>query len=91
MRSLELQKKEKQKMTDKGVAVKTVRSQVATGDRQDAAGGSAGDWETKVEEMVEAEVPLVRKRRRLMKAGENPTTKENVVAKDTGLVREVTE
>lgn len=58
-------------MTDKGDAVVTVRSQVATGDRQDAAGGSAGDGETEVEEMVKAEVPLVRKRRRLMKAGEN--------------------
>lgn len=33
MRSLELQTKEKQKVNDKGEAVETVRSQVATGDR----------------------------------------------------------
>lgn len=39
--------------------------------------------------MVEAEVLLVQKRRRLMKAGENPPTKENVAAEDTGLVRKV--
>lgn len=91
MRSLELQTKEKQKVMDKGEAVETMRSQVATGDRQDTAGRLAGDGETEVEEMMEAEVPLVRKKRRLMKAGENPPTKENVAAEDTRLVREVTE
>lgn len=94
MRSRELQTKEKQKVTKKGKAVKTVGGQGVAepmGDRQEATGGSAGKKETEAGEMVEADVPLVRKRKRLMKAEETASTKENVAVKETGPVRYVTE
>lgn len=94
LRSWELQTKEKQKGTEKGEAIQTMGGQGAMesiGDPQEAAGGAAGEGETEARETVEAEVLLVMKRRRLMKAGETALAKENVVAEKTGAVGEVAE
>lgn len=94
MWSRELQTKEKKKGTEKGEPIQTMGGQGATelmGDRQEVTGDAAGKGETEARETVEAEVPLVRKRKKLMKAGETAPTKKNVVAEKTGPVGEVVE
>lgn len=72
MRSQKLQTKEKRNGAEKGGTMGTAGSQDTTepmGDRQETAGGSTEEGKTETGEMVEAEVPLVQKRRKLMKAG----------------------
>lgn len=89
-----MQTKEKQKGMEKGEAVPTMGGQGATelmGNRPEAMGGATGEREMEARETVEAKVPLVRKRRRLMKAGETAPTKKNVVAEEKGPVGEVAE
>lgn len=91
MRSRELQTKEKQKATDKGEAIEAEISQAVAEpmeDRQQATVGSTGERQGEEEEALEAEVPLVRKRRSLTKAGEAKPVKERVAAQSTRPRRE---
>lgn len=81
-------------MTDEEEAVEAGISQVAaepTEDQQEAMVGSAGERQREVQDTVGADVPLVLKMRGLMKAGERPPPKENVVAKDVGPGRDIAE
>lgn len=53
-------------------------------EQPETAGGSAWKEQVGTEEMVEAEVPLSRKRRRLVKAGHLEPVQERVTAQSTG-------
>lgn len=61
------------------------------GEQQKATDRTTVEGETEAGGTVEAEVPLVRKRIRLMKPGEKLPAKENVTAEGTEQGREVTE
>lgn len=82
MRSRELQTKEKQKMVEKGL---TMEMAEPVEERPERAGGTTGEEPAGTEEMVEAEVPLVRKKRRIVKVGQAEPVQERSTAKATGL------
>lgn len=90
IRSRELQTKDKGKRTEKGQAAGTgsdLESREAAEPRreqQEATSGAAGEGDAEVEEVAEVEIPLVRKRRRLMRAGEMVPAREGVVPTGDG-------
>lgn len=74
--------KEKQKMVEKGLTMEMVEP---VEERPERAGGTTGEKPAGTEEMVEVEVPLVRKKRRLIKTGQAEPVQERSTAEATGL------
>lgn len=97
IQSRELQMKEKKKGTNKGQATGTAgglegrEAAELRGEQQEATGDAAEEGEVKVEEVSEVEVPLVRKRSRLMKAGNIRSAGEQVSAKEAMSTRDAAE
>lgn len=52
---------------------------------RETAGGTIGDEPAGIEKMLEAEVPLVQKKRRLVKAGQAESVQERSTIEATGL------
>lgn len=91
IRSQELLTKEKRKVAEKGDIGGSMGDQDTTepmGERQEIASGSAEEEQTGPEEIVEVDVPLVRKGRRLVKVGKTESVQERVAAESTGPRRE---
>lgn len=94
IRSLELQTKEKEKMTEKGQSADTFggpedrEAAEPRGDQQQGTRRTVKKGGKEAEEVSEMEVPLVRKWRRLMRVGDNVPTRENV-SEETTSTRDV--
>lgn len=91
MRSQELLTKEKRKVAEKGDIGGSVGDQDTTkpmGERQETVNGSAEEEQRGPEEIVEVDVPLVRKGRRLVKAEKMEPAQERVAAESTRPRRE---
>lgn len=91
-----MQIKEKEKRAKKGQAAGTTESlerQGAVEPRIEQQGGMsrAGERGAEVEELSDVEVPLMWKRRRLMRAGDIVPARENVSANKIMPMRDVTE
>lgn len=81
MRSRELQTKEKQKVVEKGLPIEMAEP---VEERPEMADGTTGEEPTETEEGVEAKVPMVRKRRKLVKAGQAEPVQEGLTAERRG-------
>lgn len=87
MRSWEVQTKEKRLTVEKGRTGETTEEQRMIEPREEwpeAVGGATGVALGGAEEVVEAEVPLVQKKRRLVKAGQAESGQGNVIVEATG-------
>lgn len=94
IRSRELQTKENEKGTDNEQAVGTVGGQDVAeprGEHQETTGRAARERGVEVEEVSEIEAPLVRKRRRLIRAGDMRPVGEKVSAEEAMSTRDTTE
>lgn len=91
MWSWELQTKEKEKEADKGQVVGTASGRDAVElreEQQETMGEVTEAGGTEVEEIAEVEVSLVRKRRRLMIAGDMRPAEEKVSAEEAMSARD---
>lgn len=100
MRSQELQTKEKERRMGKGQPAGTAGSRGSPEQRtsrgensgeQQGPMSEAGGGGSEAEEAVEVEVPLVRKRRKLVKTGEGIAARDNVSAEEARPIRGVAE